>query len=109
MTVTNIHTQACFDAWMNCEHLLTTLHQVKASFSRKVTRIVDECALICMGTFHALKSRSVNAQRLALLCVGICEECAEICESQKGERFLDCARICRQCSNTMSAIAAEEI
>ena len=87
MTVTSCHTQACFEAWMNCEDLLVNLAQVKTSLSKKITKVIDECALICMGTFHALKSSSQNAQRFAVLCVGICEECAEICEELRDENF----------------------
>lgn len=104
MTVTSCHTRACFDAWMNCESLLVNLHEVKNVFSKKITKVVDECALICMGTFHALKSHSKNASRFAILCIGICEECAEICEDLNGENFKQCARVCRECSETISTL-----
>ena len=105
MTITSSHSQACFNAWVHCEDLLTTMASFKATLSRKVTKIVDECALICMSTFHAMKSSSVNIQKLAILCVGICEECAELCETQDSEAFLQCARTCRLCSETMTDIA----
>ncbi len=105
LTVTSYQTQACFDAWINCENLLVSMAQVKNSFSRKISKVVDECALICMGTFHAIKSYSPNISKFALLCVGICEECAEACEEQQGERFQLCARICRECSRTISELA----
>jgi hypothetical protein len=105
MTITSCQTQACFDAWINCENLLTTLSTVQRSTSRKVTKVVDECALICMGTFHALKSKSNNINRFAVLCVGICEECAETCEQLSGHEFRECARICRECSEQLTSIA----
>ena len=105
MTVTSCHTQACFAAWMNCEDLLTSLQEATHHLSKKVTKVVDECALICMGTFHAMKKGSGELHRFALLCVGICEECAETCETLHGEQFRECARICRECSEVMSAIA----
>jgi hypothetical protein len=105
MTIASCHTQACFEAWMNCEDLLVNLHQVKNSFSKKITKVVDECALICMGTFHALKSSSSNIERFAVLCIGICEECAEVCEQLSDEHFQKCAQVCRQCSETMSVLA----
>jgi hypothetical protein len=101
-TIKSCHTKACFEAWVKCENLLTDLYSYKNLFSAKVLKVVDECALICMGTFHALKAGSVNINKMALLCVGICEECAEICESQYGEEFHKCAKICRECSNTLS-------
>lgn len=106
MTVTSHHTQACFDAWMNCEDLLVRVHQLKSAISKKIKKVIDECAMICMGTFHAMKTCSVNIKRFALLCIGICEECAELCEQLGDEQFRKCARICRRCSETMSALAA---
>lgn len=105
MTVTSCHTQACFNAWIHCEDLLKDLSKVKRSISKKITKVVDECALICMGTFHALKSKSENIHRFAVLCVGICEECAELCEQLNDEEFKRCAKMCRECSETMTAIA----
>ncbi len=104
MTVASRHTQACFAAWINCEELLVSISQAKTTLSRKVTKVIDECAYICMGTFHALKSQSQNAGRFALLCIGICEECAELCEEFSSEEFLACARICRTCSRSISQI-----
>lgn len=105
MTVTSSHTQACFNAWIHCENLLTDLARVQKTLSKKITKVVDECALICMGTFHALKSKSDNIHRFAVLCVGICEECAELCEQLNEEEFKHCAKTCRECSETMTAIA----
>jgi hypothetical protein len=105
MIATSHHTNACFEAWMNCEDLLVNIAQVPRSVSKQIMKVVDECALICMSTFHALKSKSVNATRFAVLCMGICEECAELCDELNDENFKHCAKICRQCSETMSGIA----
>lgn len=107
MTITSNQTQACLEAWINCENLLVNISTLKSSLSRKLTNVVDECALICMGTFHALKSRSKNLSKIALLCVGICEECAELCESQSEEPFRTCAKTCRECSEKMTMLAFE--
>jgi hypothetical protein len=105
MTITTTQTQACFDAWMKCEHLLQSIALKKPWISKRITKVVDECALICMGTFHAIKSYSPNIKNFALLCVGICEECAEVCEAEMEEDMKECARICRRCSKTISEIA----
>jgi hypothetical protein len=104
MTVTSCHTNACFDAWLHCEDLLANIASAQRSLSKKITKVVDECALICMSTFHALKSHSINASRYAILCIGICEECAEVCDTLQDENFKHCARICRQCSETISGL-----
>lgn len=105
MAVTSCHTNACFEAWMKCEDLLVDIAEAQRSLSKKVTKVIDECAQICMSTFHALKTKSVNAARFAVLCMGICEECAELCDELNDERFKNCARVCRECSETMSVIA----
>jgi hypothetical protein len=104
MIVTSHHTRACFDAWINCEDMLTNMAQVQKRISKQITKVLDECALICMSTFHALKSKSVNAGRYAVLCIGICEECAELCDELGEENFKQCAKVCRECSETMSQL-----
>ena len=105
LTISSYQSQACFNAWMKCENLLVSIMGVKSSMSKKLTKVVDECALICMGTFHAIKTYSPNINNFALLCVGICEECAEVCEEQYGESFKECARTRRECSKTISQLA----
>ncbi len=106
MTITSLHTQACFNAWMQCENLLSFIEQAGLSLSKKVTQVLDECAIVCMGTFNALKSgEEKNLDGIALLCVGICEECAEICEAEKNASLSECAKHCRQCSDAMSPLA----
>jgi hypothetical protein len=102
LTIKSNHTNACFDAWIKCENLLMDVQEIRNYISKKVVKVLDECAFICLGTFHALKSGSVNSKNMALLCVGICEECAEICEDHHGTAFKECARICRECANNLS-------
>jgi hypothetical protein len=58
-----------------------------------------------MGTFYALKNKSVNIPGLAVLCMGICDECAERCEEINSAKFQQCAAACRYCSNTLSELA----
>jgi hypothetical protein len=105
MIITTYQTQTCFDAWINCENLLVSVAELKLSLSKKVSKTIDECALICMSTFHAIKSYSPHIGNIALLCVGICEECAELCDELDGQRFKECARICRECAKNISKLA----
>lgn len=93
------------EAWLNCENLLITLAQRDISSSLRTQQVLDECAQICLGTLHALKKKIQNTTQLAVLCVGICEECAEVCERYSGTLFKNCATACRQCSTTMSRLA----
>lgn len=102
LVIKTFHTNACFDAWINCENALADVQSIKRFISKKLVKVMDECANICMGTFHALKTCSVNSKNMALLCVGICEECAELCEMQNGNLFENCAKVCRECANSLS-------
>lgn len=105
LTIKTFHTNAAFNAWIKCENLLIDIQSIRNYISKQVLNVLDECAHICLGTFHALKTGSVNSQNMALLCVGICEECAEICESHHGTSFKECARICRECANSLSDLS----
>lgn len=105
LLVKSFHTNAAFDAWIECENLLVDIHSIQNYISKKVVNVLDECAHICLGTFHALKTGSVNSKSMALLCVGVCEECAELCETHHGTSFKECAKICRDCANKLSDLA----
>lgn len=95
----------CIDTWIQCEHLLLTIQAHPVSFSKRTAQVLDECANVCLGTVEALKRQTQNLSNVALLCVGICEECAELCERYHNESFLNCAQACRQCSQAIAALA----
>ncbi|MEJ7913915.1 MAG: hypothetical protein WKF70_12225 [Chitinophagaceae bacterium] len=104
MNLSSSHVQACMEAWLNCENLLISLIQSNSSYSLRTTQVLDECANICLGTMHAIKGGHRNLTEIALLCVGICEECAEICERYQEMKFLTCAAICRECSSIFASV-----
>ncbi len=109
MNTTSYHLQACMEAWLHCENLLVSIFQKPVSFSIKTTTILDECARICFGTLENLNDQCKNINELALLCVGICEECAEVCERYKEEAFQSCALSCRNCVSLFAPIATGAI
>lgn len=106
MTITSSHVNTCMETWLQCEELLLSINEKKTSFSARTIRILDECAHICFGALQTLKSPDNNLNQVALLCVGICEECAEICERYGDKAFRACANTCRQCSTLLSPLAA---
>jgi hypothetical protein len=105
MIAASTPSQACMEAWLNCENLLITLSQNKISSSLRTQQVLDECAQICLSTLHALRHKIQNTGQLAILCVGICEECAEVCDRYRGVLFQNCASACRQCSTTVAKLA----
>jgi hypothetical protein len=103
------YSQDCMEAWLNCENLLVSIMKQDTPFSARTKEVLDECSLICMGTFHALKNKMINIQELALLCVGICEECAEVCERYNDALFSNCASACRRCSTSISSLVSAAV
>lgn len=109
MTASSTPSQACMEAWLNCENLLITLAQKETSSSLRTQRVIDECAQICLGTLHGLRNKIRDMNQLALLCMGICEECAEVCERYGDVLYKNCASACRQCSTAVSKLASAAI
>jgi len=108
MQATGYHTQACMEAWLNCENLLITMAHKRVSYSHRTIRVINECADICLTTMQALKARCKDVSEIALLCVGICEECADICERYDDNVFKTCAAICRCCSTAFTPLALND-
>ncbi len=106
MDQTSQYTDACMEAWLNCENLLINLQQKNISFSKRTVQVIDECAHICLGTLESIKQVSKNIYQVALLCFGICEECAEICDKYEDSEFKSCASACRNCSSAIASLAS---
>jgi len=104
MTVTSSHLQACMYAYLQCDQLLTDLTQEPILVSDTNTSVIDECARVCLGTLTAIRNSWPGLEDVLLLCVGVCEECAEICEAHPGQNFKACAAACRQCSTAFSQL-----
>lgn len=107
MQATHYHHQACMEAWLNCENLLISLSKQKVTYSSRTVRVVNECADICLTTLQALKVNYQHLNKLALLCIGICEECAEICDRYDDKLFKTCSAICRHCSTAFTQLASD--
>ena len=108
MTIISNQSQVCLDAVANCENVLSGLADRKP-LSSQILKVLNECAQICMGTFYAIRNHSVNASRLAILCIGICEECADVCDGIDHVLFKQCAQACRYCSLSMNDLARNSL
>src|SRR4051812_13064331 len=65
----------------------------------KICMMLDkECAGICNLTAILLESSSLNVPRFLKLCGEICEACAEECEKHPYAHCIECAKMCRHCS-----------
>jgi hypothetical protein len=106
MTDTTSLYEHCLQAWLHCETLLGQVAEGTVSFSQRTRRVLDECAGLCLGTLEALRAGTESVGSFALLCVGICIECAEVCERYPDSSFRYCAEACSACANALSTIAA---
>jgi hypothetical protein len=102
---TSRYIDACMNALVNCENLAGSISTKHITFSTRTIKILEECTNICLGMLQALKENWHDLATMALLCVGICEECAEVCERYRDQHFQLCAVECRNCSNVFSDLA----
>lgn len=105
MTSLSYYSNLCLEAWINCENIISNSSKKKIAMSNSLKNSINECAHICLGTFHAIKTKSCNTNNIVLLCIGICEECAELCEDFSDDVFIKCAEACRNCSSNLMRIS----
>lgn len=96
------YAQVCLETWINCENLLSEISLRQTSYSHRLEKTLDECAHICMEAWQALKGNPAEAKDVVLLCMGICEECAEACSRYHDDWFRQCAQACRKCANRLA-------
>jgi hypothetical protein len=94
----------CFEAWLHCEALLGQVDGGTHSFSQRTRRVLHECAGLCLGTHEALRAGAESARDFALLCMGICVECAEVCARYAESSFRFCADACMSCAEALAEI-----
>lgn len=97
--------ETCMEVWLNVENLLIKLEKEK-SFPADARQMLEECAQICLGTYYALNRKMIHIGGLALICMGICEECADLCDQFDNVLFRNCAAACRKCSASITPLAA---
>ncbi|RYZ22121.1 MAG: hypothetical protein EOO16_10265 [Chitinophagaceae bacterium] len=100
-----VPSEHCLQAWLHCEVLLGQVNSGAHSFSLRTRRVLNECSELCLGTHEALRAGLGSTGEFALLCVGICVECAEVCARYSGSSFRYCADACMACAEALAAIA----
>ncbi|GAA4334112.1 hypothetical protein [Flaviaesturariibacter amylovorans] len=97
----------CVSAWSECMQLRRLLDGAPVTYSTRTLQVLDECATLCLGTLQALQCGFAQVPALALLCVGVCAECAECCARYGEAAFAACADACTRCAAALSDLAAE--
>ncbi|WP_132055955.1 four-helix bundle copper-binding protein [Pseudocnuella soli] len=109
MTALAPSAQACLEAWINCENLLAEISLRQPGYAHSLEKTLDDCALMCMETWQAIKSNDPNTRNMMLLCIGLCEECADACNRYNDPFFSQCARACRKCANRMADVSLQSV
>ena len=100
-------TQACLEAWINCENLLAEIALRQPGYAHSMEKTLDECARICMETWQT--TRQAPNRQLMLLCIGICTECAEACNRYDDDWFRQCARACSRCATRLADVSLQAV
>lgn len=95
---------ACNKVILDSEKCIRALSK-NDRFNPVYNRSFKQCQEICFTFLHAARNDSMYVEKLALLTIGLCEECAEICDELKKDRIFQNAAIsCRACSSALSQI-----
>jgi hypothetical protein len=94
--------QACKDTALICEACVNALSK-EDTFDTCYQRSLKQCQDLCGAFLHAASIDSIYLEKIALLCIGLCEECIEICTELKEENLFKKAILTFQnCSDLLS-------
>ena len=94
--------RACKDAALISNKCIIALAKQKI-FDSFYLRSFKQCDDLCVAFLHAASTDSIYLEKIALLCVGLCEECVEICEDLKNKKlFKEALSVFQNCSNLLS-------
>lgn len=104
MTLTLEQVKACKEVVLISEKCVRALSK-RDPYDNIYQRSFKQCQDICVTFLHAASTDSIYIEKLGLLCIGICEECAEICDDYSDSMFFrEAAKICRYCSGQLSEL-----
>ena len=95
---------ACSDCIVESLHCATLdLGEQSVKMSARCIKLNYECASICTLLMHAMASNSEFIQKIARLCIEICNASAEECEKHsKMDHCVLCAEKCRDCAEKLA-------
>lgn len=80
-----------------CVSLITSIDPLQTVYQRSF----KQCEDICFAFLQAASSNSQYLQKFVFLCIGLCEECAELAEEKKEDVFIEAAVQCRNFSDML--------
>jgi hypothetical protein len=100
----------CLDCHSVCLSTIThCLHKGGEHAAPDHTRLLQDCAEICITSADFMLRGSSIHQMTCPICAGVCEMCAEDCTRlADDETMVLCAETCRRCAQSYSEMAAAE-
>lgn len=92
---------ACTKTIMNCRQCVVAI-SCKEPLNNGYLRSYKQCEDVCKAFMQAANTDSPYLSKLAILCIGLCEECMEIGEDMDEQLFKNTAHICGHFSNLLS-------
>jgi hypothetical protein len=92
---------ACTKTIMNCRQCIAAISR-KEPLNKGYLRSYKQCEDVCRAYLQAASVDSPYLAKLAILCIGLCEECIEIGEDMQEPVFKNTAAICALFSNLLS-------
>lgn len=89
--------KACKMTALSCRKCVSQI-SVKDPLQSVYQRSFEQCEDICFAFLQAASSNSQYLQKFIFLCIGLCEECAELAEEKMEDDFMEAAFQCRNFS-----------
>ena len=77
-----------------CVSIIPVIDPLQSVYQRSF----KQCEDICFAFLQAASSNSQYLQKFIFLCIGLCEECAELAEEKMDDDFMEAAFQCRNFS-----------
>ncbi|MBA2499589.1 MAG: hypothetical protein H0V30_07675 [Chitinophagaceae bacterium] len=99
--------KACRMTALSCRQCVSVI-SVEEPIVGVYLRSFKQCEDICFAFLQAAADNSVYLGKIAFLCIGLLEECAEIAEYKNDKIFLQTASSCRDFSGRLTQLLSLE-
>lgn len=107
MEISIQHIQASRDAALSCEKCIVAISKRKEE-NTLYLRSFKQCADICCAFQECAAQKSIYLEKITVLCIGLCKECAEICEEFSADRvFMQAINEYQKCSDLLSELVSD--
>jgi len=92
--------KACKSTALSCRKCVSYI-SVEEPLHNAYLRSFKQCEDLCFAFLNAVATNSAYTEKIAFLCIGLCEECTEIANDKKNILFANAAKNFRKLSNLL--------